>query len=107
MIGSGGWLRDSGVGNIKLLFLMFFFFGNLWIICYMSENGFNSVRLVVEVSSMKVDEFMIVIKEENKDKKKRKKGMKGWVWVVEDENGNVIDLLSDEEIVFWNVVNNE
>nr|XP_019008145.1 uncharacterized protein I206_07313 [Kwoniella pini CBS 10737]OCF46926.1 hypothetical protein I206_07313 [Kwoniella pini CBS 10737] len=27
----------------------------------------------------------------SKPKKKNKKGMKGWAWVVEDENGNIID----------------
>ncbi|WVO17374.1 hypothetical protein L204_105066 [Cryptococcus depauperatus] len=29
--------------------------------------------------------------------KKKKKGMKGWAWVLEDEEGNVIDIQSDED----------
>ncbi|WVQ95604.1 hypothetical protein IAU59_002701 [Kwoniella sp. CBS 9459] len=33
---------------------------------------------------------------EKAKKKKNKKGMKGWAWVVEDENGNIIDAPEEE-----------
>ncbi|TYJ53222.1 hypothetical protein B9479_006145 [Cryptococcus floricola] len=32
-----------------------------------------------------------------KDKPKKKRGMKGWAWVVEDENGNVVDIPDEED----------
>ncbi|WVQ85908.1 hypothetical protein IAT38_008076 [Cryptococcus sp. DSM 104549] len=33
---------------------------------------------------------------QKKEKPKKKKGMKGWAWVIEDENGNVIDAPEEE-----------
>lgn len=105
--GSGGRSRDSGAGNTKPPLPTSLSLGNLRTTRYMSENGPNSARPAAEASSTKVDEPTTATKEENKDKKKRKKGMKGWAWVVEDENGNVIDLPSDEEIAFRNAANNE
>ncbi|WVQ70717.1 hypothetical protein IAR50_000239 [Cryptococcus sp. DSM 104548] len=98
----GSHLRDGGVGNAKSPLSISISLGNLRGASEGSRsspapagagsssaaNGSGSARSAAGTTSGTGPK---------KDKPKKKRGMKGWAWVVEDENGNVVDMPAEED----------